>query len=171
MAALLVFESMYGSTAAIAEAVASGLADVRVATTVCEVGLAAAPRFHDRPALLVVGAPTHQRGLPSARTREMAREDATTVSPGEGVREWLDELVGRVEGQHVAVFDTSVSSRFAGSAASAISKRLTRAGGRLVVPPESFFVGGRTSGLLPDELERARSWGHSLALFATAGSV
>ena len=43
MTALIVFESMYGSTAAIAEAVAAGLAELRVPVTVCEVGLAGAP--------------------------------------------------------------------------------------------------------------------------------
>jgi hypothetical protein len=84
------------------------------------------------------------------------------------VREWLDHLVAQASGQSVAVFDTALPGRLAGSAAHAIAKRLTRAGAELVMPPESFTVTGRTSGLLPDELEEARSWGRSLALFAAA---
>ena len=58
MAALLVFESMYGSTAAIAEAVAAGLADLRIPVTVCEVGVAGIPTYSTRPSLLVVGEET-----------------------------------------------------------------------------------------------------------------
>ena len=118
----------------------------------------------------MVGAPTHQRGLSTARTRDVAREGgAATVSPGDGVREWLDRaVVGLAPGQATAVFDTAVPGRLAGSAAHAIAKRLTRAGAELVMPPETFTVTGRTSGLLPDELEEARSWGRSLALFAVA---
>lgn len=169
MTALVVFESMYGSTAAIAEAVAAGLADLRISVTVCEVGLAGAPSLALEPSLLVVGAPTHQRGLSTVRTRDTARgEGARTVSRGDGVREWLDQVVGLASGQPVAVFDTAVAGRFAGSAAHTIGKRLTRAGAELVVPPESFVVTGRSSGLRPDELEKARSWGRSLALFAAA---
>ncbi|KQY46396.1 hypothetical protein [Cellulomonas sp. Root137] len=172
MSALLVFESMYGSTAAIAEAIAAGLADLRIPTTVCEVGLADVPSFSTRPSLLVIGAPTHQRGLSTARTRDVARGDvAETVSRGDGVREWLDQLVGRVSGQPTAVFDTAVAGRLSGSAAATIGKRLTKAGAVLVVPPESFTVTGRSSGLLPDELEHARSWGRSLALFAAAAAA
>jgi len=172
MTALVVFESMYGSTAAIAEAIASGLADLRIPVTVCEVGLAGVPSLQTRPGLLVVGAPTHQRGLSTSRTRDVARgEVGATVSRDDGVREWLDELAGRTSGQAVAVFDTALAGRLAGSAAESIGKRLTKAGANLVMPPESFTVTGRSSGLLPDQLEHARSWGRSLALFAGAASA
>ncbi|RHA37142.1 flavodoxin family protein [Cellulomonas rhizosphaerae] len=168
MTALLVFESMYGSTAAIAEAIAAGLADVRVASTVCEVGLA--PTSY-APSLLIVGAPTHQRGMSTPRSRETARGDVErTISPGDGVREWLDELTTHARGLSVAVFDTALPGRLAGSAAHTIARRFTRAGATLVVPPESFAVTGRSSGLRPEELERARQWGRSLALFATAAA-
>ncbi|ROS26196.1 flavodoxin [Cellulomonas sp. PhB150] len=169
MTALLVFESMYGSTAAIAEAIAAGLADVRVPATVCEVGLAPTD---DAPSLLIVGAPTHQRGLSTPRTRETARGGVdATVSPGDGVREWLDELAAGARGRSVAVFDTALPGRLAGSAAHTIARRFTKAGATLVVPPESFAVTGRSSGLRSDEVERARQWGRSLALFAAAAAT
>jgi hypothetical protein len=172
MTALLVFESMYGSTAAVAEAIAAGLADLRIPVTVCEVGLAGVPSYSTRPSLLVVGAPTHQRGLSTPRTRDVARGDvADTVSKGDGVREWLEQLVGHASGQATAVFDTALAGRLAGSAAHGIGKRLTKAGAQLVMPPESFTVTGRSSGLLPDELEKARSWGRSLALFAAEAAA
>jgi len=74
---------MDGSTAAVAEAVAAGLAELRIPVTVCEVGVAQIPTSSTRPDLLVVGAPTHQRGLSTTRTREAARGTvATTVSRG-----------------------------------------------------------------------------------------
>jgi hypothetical protein len=172
MAALLVFESMYGSTAAVAQAIAAGLADVRVAATVCEVGLAAGPDVTASSGLLIIGAPTHQRGLSTPHTRDAARGDATaTVTTGDGVREWLELLAGQVAGRQIAVFDTAVKSRLSGSAANAIARRLTKAGAQLAVPPESFVVSGRSSGLAPDELERAQSWGRGLALFATAAAA
>jgi flavorubredoxin len=172
MAALLVFESMYGSTAAVAQAIAAGLADVRVPATVCEVGLASVPDVTATTGLLVVGAPTHQRGLSTPRTRDVARgEVASTITSGDGIREWLDTLMGQVAGRQIAVFDTAVKGRLSGSAADTIAKRLTKAGAQLVVPPESFIVTGRSSGLLDDELERARSWGRGLALFATAAAA
>ena len=172
MTVLLVFESMYGSTAAVAEAVAAGMADLRVPVTVCEVGLAEPASLRTRPDLLVVGAPTHQRGLSTPQTRDIARSDTDrTVSPGDGVREWLEALAGQVQGQACAVFDTAVAGRLAGSAATSIGKQLTKAGAQLVVPPESFTVSGRSTGLLPDELEHARSWGRSLALFAVAAAT
>ncbi|MEN0130546.1 MAG: hypothetical protein AAGC49_13965 [Brevundimonas sp.] len=167
MPALLVFESMYGSTAAVAQAIAAGMAGVRVTVTVCEVGLASVPDVTSTPGLLVVGAPTHQRGLSTPQTRDVARgEIETALSPGDGVREWLDGLVGQVAGRNVAVFDTALKRPLAGSAASTIGKRLTKAGANLAVPPESFVVSGRSSGLVPGELERARAWGVGLALFA-----
>jgi hypothetical protein len=49
-----------------------------------------------------------------------------------------------------------------GSAASKIADRLTEAGARLVVPPESFIV-SRAPELEPGEVEHAVSWATSIA--------
>ena len=62
MHALVVFESMYGNTRAIAEAIADGLS-TRMRVEVQEVGVAPEV-IDDDVALLVVGAPTHAGLLP-----------------------------------------------------------------------------------------------------------
>lgn len=70
MYALVVYESMFGNTAAVARAVAEGLAtgfDVvlqEVATAVVD----------DDVSLLVVGAPTHVFGMSRPNTRQAAKE-------------------------------------------------------------------------------------------------
>ena len=75
MSALVVFESIYGNTKLVAEAVAHGLSE-SIEVEVLEVG--SAP-LHLAPevALLVVGAPTHAFGL----SRPNTRHDAVTSAP------------------------------------------------------------------------------------------
>ena len=97
MKALIVYESMYGNTHAVADAVAEGIgpeADVDV-RPVHAVGTV--PADLD---LLVVGGPTHMHGLSPVTSRGMAasaaEEDAGTLAPGAteqpGLREWLRDL-------------------------------------------------------------------------------
>src|SRR3954452_18573416 len=97
MKALIVYESMYGNTHAVATAIAQGLgpdADVDV-RPVHEAG--APPSDVE---LLVVGGPTHMHGLTTTMTRGMAvsaaKEEAGHVEPGAsaepGLREWLRTL-------------------------------------------------------------------------------
>ena len=69
MKALVVFESMFGNTKEIAEAIAEGLRDT-LETECLEVGQAPAP-WEDID-LLVVGGPTHQFGLSRPDSRKGA---------------------------------------------------------------------------------------------------
>ncbi|MFL6114535.1 MAG: flavodoxin family protein [Catenulispora sp.] len=62
MRALVVYESMYGNTRAVAEAVASGLRPAYETEVKPAVDIGAADV--DRADLLVVGGPTHVHGLP-----------------------------------------------------------------------------------------------------------
>jgi hypothetical protein len=160
---LVVFESMYGNTEAVARAVAEGVA-TRVAVDVVEVG--AAPVAPDPDvALLVVGGPTHAFGMSRPATRRDAAEKSgrTTVSRGEGVREWLEALPARPD-LKAASFDTRAARpRVPGSAARAIRRRLRRRGATTVDTPHSFFVEGYEGPLLDGELDRARTWGAGLA--------
>jgi hypothetical protein len=155
---------MYGSTLCVAQAVAAGLADAGHATDVLEVGVAVGdPAWHaavqlDRD-LVVVGAPTHRRGLSTARTRKLARNDGEPVSAGPGIREWLS-AGGPPRGALVAVFGTAVGRLGAGSAAEVLARQFR---GRLLGAPTSFVVAGRTGGLVEGELDRAWLWGQELA--------
>lgn len=164
MQALVVFESMFGNTAAIARAVGSGLA-VKLETGVYEVGVA--PRvLAESTGLLVVGGPTHAFGMSRAGTRETAAREAgeRLISKGIGVREWLDAFQFPRWGVAGAAFDTRIDRpRFPGAAANAIARRLRRAGVSPVLSAESFYVSATDGPLLEGELERARQWGESLA--------
>ena len=164
MQALVVFESMFGNTEAIARAVGSGLA-TRLETEVHEVGVA--PRvLAESTELLVVGGPTHAFGMSRVGTRETAARQAgdRLVSQGIGVREWLDAFQFPRWGVAGAAFDTRIDRpRLPGAAANAIARCLRRAGLSPVLSAESFYVSATDGPLLQGELERARKWGESLA--------
>src|SRR5215204_1687443 len=98
MRARVVYESMFGNTQAIAQAVADGLAE-RMSVDVEEVGSAATDVAGDVD-LLVVGGPTHAFGMSRERTRESAAVQAAgeVVSAGEGLREWLGAVTGETRG-------------------------------------------------------------------------
>ncbi len=89
MTALIVFESMFGNTEAVARAVATGVAE-HLPVEVVEV--AAAPEQIDGYDLVVVGGPTHAFGMTRASTRKAALDQGATGPAGPGVREWLSGL-------------------------------------------------------------------------------
>ena len=168
MTALVVFESMYGSTKALAEAVAEGLS-ATMKVRLAEVGvLASTPGSRTLPkdvTLLVVGAPTHAFGLSRPSTRDDAATNAPggVITSGKGLREYLDALSLTTGGLPVAAFDTKVlKPNLPGSAAKAAEKRLRQMGGRPVIPARTFRVHGKSDGLVDGELDVARAWGTEL---------
>ena len=169
MTVLVVFESMYGSTQAVARAVAEGLrrADGAGAVRVEEVGALRA-RGGELPAdltLLVVGGPTHAFGMSRAETRADALKEAPegAVVSASGIRDWLTGLSLPAD-VPVAAFGTKVvHPHLPGSAAKGIEKALRRQGGRPVVKARSFGVNGKSEGLAEGELEAAAAWGEGLA--------
>lgn len=166
MRALVVYESMFGNTKKIAEAVAEGLAQHMVVETE-EVGHVGA--IPEDTGLVVVGGPTHAFGMSRESTRRDAANQAggTVVSQGIGMREWLDAV--RADGIPSASFDTRVDHpRLTGSAARAASRRLRRDGFRQVAPATSFYVTGTTGPLVDGETIRARQWGERLARSVTS---
>lgn len=163
MSALVVFESMYGNTWQVAEAVGEGLS-AHLPVQVVEVG-SAPSSLDDEVRLLVVGAPTHAFGLSRGSTRADAAERAgrAVISAGVGVREWLEE-VQLPRGLAVASFDTHADKRWVpGSAAVVARRHLRRLGGAPVAPAESFYVEGMEGPLVAGETDRAREWGRRLA--------
>ena len=163
MRALVVYESMFGNTQVIANAVADGLSD-RMQVDAVEVG-DAPTKLDDDVALLVVGGPTHAFGMSRPMTRQDAAKQASDglVSSRVGLREWLAALRGRA-GVAAAAFDTRVAMpHLPGSAARAAEKRLRKLGFRIAVPAESFFVEGTLGPLLEGEQDHARRWGTQLA--------
>ncbi|MFL5913527.1 MAG: flavodoxin family protein [Gaiellaceae bacterium] len=167
MRALVVYESIFGNTRLVAEAVAAGLSS---ALDVDVVEVAAAPASFDGVELVVVGGPTHAFGMSRQRTREDGRRQGAesgheVTSTGIGLREWLEAVRGT--GTAAAAFDTRVAKpRLPGSAARGADKRLRSRGFRPVARPESFWVSGTFGPLRDGEVERAHRWGEQLAAAA-----
>ncbi len=160
---LVVFESMFGNTEAIARAIAAGLAD-HVTTRVVDV--TRVPNVPDTLELLVVGGPTHAFGLSRPKTRQTARDDGGRMkaAAGVGLREWLAAMPTLRDGLPVATFDTKIDRPpMPGSAARATRRRLRRLGAKAIARPASFYVTSTPGPIVDGELERARTWGHDLA--------
>jgi hypothetical protein len=173
MRVLVVYESMYGNTRAVAGYIADGLraghdvivAPVREAT-------AELVAWAD---LVIVGGPTHMHRLSTASSRRMAAQAAAgqdsglKLDPdaaGLGLRDWFDAVpASRVL---AAAFDTRINARsvFTGRASRGIRKLLKQHGYHVIAAPESFLVTSR-SALLGGEAARARRWGAALGVIAS----
>ena len=170
MHAVVVYESMYGNTATIAEAIADGLRghNARLDVTTLRVG-AADPSAVEHADLIVVGGPTHTFGMSRMKTRAAAVEAAQKPdsglrlepgAAGPGVREWLPTLD---HSAWAAAFDTSVKGfTVFGHASRGIAALLRRRGLQLVARPETFLV-TKDNVLRAGEIDRARAWGRVLA--------
>jgi hypothetical protein len=159
MKALVVYESMFGNSAQVAEAVARGLRDVQVV----EVGKTSAAQIADLD-LLVLGGPTHAFSMTRPSTRRDARtQGAPYGDDRRGIRELLDELPETFT-VPVATFDTRVAKarKLPGSAAKAATKELRHHHHARVVAQESFYVDDTAGPLLAGEPDRAESWGAEL---------
>ena len=172
MRSLVLYESMYGNTHLVAAAIADGLATFGPVRAL--VVHAARPDDLREADLVIVGAPTHARDLPTPASRTSAIDGAATddgwskvtldpEAAGTGVREWLDGLDGAVGPRSAAAFDTRVSApaMFTGRASKAIESGLRDHRWTLIAPAESFIVDSHQQ-LRRGEIERARSWGAQL---------
>jgi hypothetical protein len=177
MKVVVVYESMYGNTHAVAEAVANGLRGPGDDVMVVSVHDATDAVLHGAD-LLVAGGPTHVHGLTRPSTRKAAVEAAEkpdadlALDPdaeGDGLREWFDHTDAL---PHLAAaFDTRIdaSAVITGRASKGIAKRLHKHGCALVLEPESFLV-TKENHLLDHESEHAREWGAALAAAMQAGA-
>lgn len=166
MRALVVYESLWGNTLTIAEAVADGLRH-RMAVDVLSAD--DAPPSVDGYELLVVGGPTHAFSMSRAATRHTAVADQGAPSePDRGIREWIDELQEPSSPVRAATFDTRVDApRLPGSAAKAARHELRSKGFDTAIKPVSFRVHGYGGPLVDGEVARAVEWGRKLTAIAT----
>lgn len=160
MKSVVVYESLWGNTAAVARAVAEGLGEGAVALPTADVG---ADVVADAD-LIVAGGPVFAFHLSSERSRGDIRNNPDPGAPepdlsGPPIREWLDNLPPGSAA--FASFDTEVRGPF-GKGAPTIAKELEAKGYRRVAKPEGFIVQGKYGPLRDGELDRARSWGQLL---------
>ena len=172
MHTLVVYESMYGNTHAIATAIGEALRD-RGEVRIVHVG-DATDDLLEWADLVIAGGPTHARGMPTPASRSSAVESAAkpdgwskvTLDPTAattGIREWLDGL-SSAGGKRAAAFDTRASgpALITGRASRAIAKGLRDRGFTLVADPESFIVDTHQV-LKVGEEARAAQWAAGLA--------
>lgn len=171
MNAIVIYESVYGNTRDVAEAIAAGLRTVPV------LSVNEAQDYAGDPDLIVVGGPTHIHGVATDRSRRVAVESAhAPVQPGAserpGLRDWLHDLK-HVDGRRAAAFDTRARGNklFTGAASRGIARRLAHHGYD-VIDTASFLVADTEGPLLEGELDRARAWGAKLGdtMAQTGGS-
>ena len=152
MKALVVYDSQFGNTEKIAQAISQELSS-RMDIEILQVGNVK-PEHLAGISFLVVGSPTQRFRQTTATTNFLKS------IPKNGL-----------ESIKVAAFDTRLTEKEIGEnrilaffvslygyAAEPISKILQRKGGTLIVPPEGFFVEGMEGPLIQGELERASDW-------------
>jgi hypothetical protein len=175
MRATVVYESLFGRTREVAEAVAEGLRAAAPGAAVdCRPVVDAGPAF-GQVDLLVVGGPTHFLGMSSQRSRRIVRQyqeraagHSRRQSPENqpappGVREWLAALPQAAGRRRAAAFDTRLATLFPGSAARLIARSLEEHGYEVITRPEGFLVENMLGPLGAGERDRARAWGSALA--------
>ena len=138
MKALVVYDSVHGNTEKVAQMVGEVIGAQE--HLVSEIN----PADLDGYDLLVFGSPTHG-GFPT-----------------EGIHNLLKEALV-LNGINSAAFDTRTKTTIFGYAAPKMARNLEKNGGKLLLPPEGFYVGGIEGPLLDGELERAAAWAQGLA--------
>jgi len=177
MHVVIVYESLFGNTREVAEAVRHGIrsADPEARITCLRVAQATADAVGAAD-LLVVGGPTHMRRMTTRVSRKVGlqgEEKKADFHPepdaeGPGVRAWFHSMGKAAAASRAAAFDTRVASRFAGGAAPGIARQLERHGYALVGEPEGFIVEDTEGPLREGELQRAQAWGARLGAAVTA---
>lgn len=174
----IVYESLFGNTRQIAEAIRDGVSAAHPEAEVdCLRVDQADPGRLGSVDLLIVGGPTHMHGMTSGFSRKMGVEsERKKIAQGEqvrepepgaegpGVRTWFHDLPRTRAHQHAAAFDTRAASPGSGGAAPGIARRLRKHGYDMVDEPQGFIVDGAADGPLREgELTRARTWAATLS--------
>ena len=151
MKALIIYDSVFGNTEKIAQAISSSLGSKENVETlrVSEVR----PEKLIGLELLIVGSPTR------------------VFIPTKAIMNFLNKIpLNGLKGVKVAAFDTRISTvdansrllnilvKLFGYAAKPIADRLEKKEGSLIIPPEGFFVKDSEGPLKDGELERAADW-------------
>ncbi|MFX1515165.1 MAG: flavodoxin family protein [Promethearchaeota archaeon] len=147
MDALIIYDSIYGNTEQVAQAIGNALKS-HIDVEVVQISNVNQEQLTGLK-LLIFGSPTHGG------------------SPTEAIRDFLKDISeSTIRDVNVATFDTRFSTRWVkifGYAAGKMANSLQKKGGILVTSPAPFFVKGKKGPLKDGELKRATSWGNELA--------
>jgi len=148
MKSLIIYDSLFGNTEKIAQAIAKGIGENAKTIGITN----AAPSDVASVDLLIVGTPTHG-GRPSQR-----------------MKQWLTTIASDgLKNKKVATFDTGIPTegqkgfirlviRFFKYASPRLANILASKGAKILAS-ETFFVLGKEGPLKEGELERAELWG------------
>ena len=158
---MIAFDSQFGNTEKVARAIAEGLDSA--GEVVVRLVSSVQPGDIQGLDLLVVGSPT-QRFRPTEATskflKSIHRGGLVDVGVASFDTRFTQEEIDKIKmlSFFVGIF---------GYAAKPIADGLVKKGGKLLLPPEGFYVDGIEGPLLPGKLERARTWGESLIQLMT----
>ncbi|WNM25362.1 hypothetical protein RN607_04365 [Demequina capsici] len=165
----VVYESLWGNTAAVAHAIAEGIGDEATAVSTSD----AVPADASGLRALIAGAPVHGMSLPTTQSLSTAaahKVDQDHAAPRTDeplMRDWLRELPALAI--PATAFDTRVRGPLGRGAATAIIREEAAKGCHLLAQPKGFRVDFRNAGpehadlLKEGELAKARAWGAELA--------
>jgi flavodoxin len=157
MKILIVYDSQYGNTEKIARAIFEALSSVAEGECL-RVG-EVKPEHLAGTHLLVAGSPT-QRFRPTEATNSFLKGIPKNGLKGVKVAAFDTRITEQEIRETAKVLDFMV--KFFGYAAKPIADKLVEKGGRLIFPPEGFYVSGTEGPLKDGELERAAEWGKKL---------
>lgn len=141
MNALVIYDTQYGNTRQVAQAIADALGEQMQVRLIP--GDEAGKLDLQAVDLIAVGCPTHGRGVTPA------------------IESLFEKIADNtLQGTAAIAFDTRLHwpGWLSGMASSRIAKHLQRIGCRLLLPQESFFVAGGEGPLMEGELGRAATW-------------
>ena len=156
MKAMVVYDSVFGNTEKIAQAIGHALGSPEDVEIV-QVGHAK-PEQLAGLTLLIVGSPTRKFSSTGATTSFLKNIPRNGLK---GVKVTAFDTrftVSAVEKVRILAFFVKIF----GYAAKPIADRLKKKGGELAVPPEGFYVGDTEGPLLEGELGRAADWARQI---------
>lgn len=155
MSTLLIYDSFFGNTKKIAEAIVKGFGEGNCKSV--RVDDFKSDNLNDIK-LLIVGSPTR------------------AFMPSPKIKKFISLLAkNKINGINIAAFDTradmskvnnkilKVMVKLFGYGAEPIEKKLVKKGGISVVAPEGFYVNDTEGPLGDGEIERAVNWGKRIA--------
>jgi hypothetical protein len=182
MKVTVVYESMFGNTRNVAQAISDGVREAHPDAHVecVAVGRAAAELIKSTN-LLIVGGPTHRRHMTtdSSRKSHISREKKAQAkgepphelepnAEGPGLRERFYLMWPAKGWSNAAAFATCLRSVLAGSAGPEIARTLRGHGYELVKNPEEFILDDAYGPLHTGEIDRAKEWGAQLVRTSVA---
>jgi len=161
MKALVIFDTNFGNTKIIAEAIAKEFGDDTKAISVSDFNVGELEGID----LLVVGSPiigwkpSERMGKFLASLSLVVGSPIVGWEPSERTGKVLASLnKNQLKGIKAVAFDTRVKVFYHGDAGGKISRKLKDAGAEIIAKPQAFFVQEKEGPLVDGEAEKAAEW-------------